>query len=542
MLPDYNPSPFGLLSRANTWLVGQNFTGTGSATLADASTMPAIFTGGATPTAGNLYGIAIEKSGTEELFLGINKNSITGSVPASALYLSTYTATGQISIGRGNGAGLPNTADILLGSTGNISISGNNSFTSSNSSQSIFSIVPTIAQTSTAGYNALFISPFESTTGSGGKYLINAGTNSAANGAGTHTQLFSVTDTGTTYSSFALLTTRVISGASVVNSSGSSSVYASIGGITSSGPPGTANIGCLVLPAATYTSTAATGSATNAGINCFGIPTLTTSNAWSITNLSTVYIDGAPVAGSGVTASNFYSLFINTGLSVLGGGLTTSTGAPGQANFTANGAAGGLLSNTTTPSLLFGGATNVSVRVLANGQSSSILIANVSYTNFIVGAVPITTAASGTHAWISNTVINGLGTVTAGGAAVTNTASLYVAANTATIGTNNYGLACAASIDSVIAQTTLNGTTAGTIVWSQPFQGSSYKKFVAVAAAYENDTLGNQTITFTKPFASTPVVVGNSTGLTISVSTTTLTITAPNVVTTYSGTIIIEGV
>lgn len=100
-------------------------TGTGSSTLADASTMPALFTGGASPTAGNLYGIAILKTGTQELLLGINKNTTTGSVPANSLYLSTSTTSGLISIGRGNGAGLPNTMDIGIGSTGIVTIAQN---------------------------------------------------------------------------------------------------------------------------------------------------------------------------------------------------------------------------------------------------------------------------------------------------------------------------------------------------------------------------------------------------------------------------------
>lgn len=56
--------------------------------------------------------------------------------------------------------------------------------------------VPTINQTGSAGYRSLFISPFEQSTGSGAKLLIDAGTNSAANGRGTHTSKFSVDNLG----------------------------------------------------------------------------------------------------------------------------------------------------------------------------------------------------------------------------------------------------------------------------------------------------------------------------------------------------------
>jgi hypothetical protein len=66
------------------------------------------------------------------------------------------------------------------------------------SNQQGVSILPTINQSGTAGYRALFISPLETTTGSGNKYLIDAGTNSAASGGGTHTSKFSVSNAGVT--------------------------------------------------------------------------------------------------------------------------------------------------------------------------------------------------------------------------------------------------------------------------------------------------------------------------------------------------------
>jgi hypothetical protein len=92
----------------------------GSSSAADATTQPGIFSGGASPAAGNLIGVVIEKSGSEEVFLGINKNSTTGEYGSNALYLSTYTATGLWGMGRGNGAGLPNYADIQNDSSGNV--------------------------------------------------------------------------------------------------------------------------------------------------------------------------------------------------------------------------------------------------------------------------------------------------------------------------------------------------------------------------------------------------------------------------------------
>ncbi len=62
-----------------------------------------------------------------------------------------------------------------------------------------FGIFPTINQTGTAGYSTLYIAPYEQSVGSGNKVLIDAGTNSAANGGGTHSSKFSVDNKGNTF-------------------------------------------------------------------------------------------------------------------------------------------------------------------------------------------------------------------------------------------------------------------------------------------------------------------------------------------------------
>ncbi len=88
---------------------------------------------------------------------------------------------------------------------------------------------------------------------------------------------------------------------------------------------------------------------------------------------------------------------------------------------------------------------------------------------------------------------------------------------------------------------TLTGTTSGTIVSSMPEQGIA-KKFVAFASGYENDTTTAQTITFPTAFVNSPIITSNTTGLSLTVSTTALTITAPDNTTSYSGVIIVEGI
>jgi len=73
-------------------------------------------------------------------------------------------------------------------------------------------------------------------------------------------------------------------------------------------------------------------------------------------------------------------------------------------------------------------------------------------------------------------------------------------------------------------QNTLTGTSAGSIVWSQPMQGSALKLVILYANGYENTTTTAQSITFTKAFTNTPAVLVNTTGMTITVSTTGVTL------------------
>jgi len=91
-----------------------------------------------------------------------------------------------------------------------------------------------------------------------------------------------------------------------------------------------------------------------------------------------------------------------------------------------------------------------------------------------------------------------------------------------------------------VGQTELTGTTAGSIVYSMPYQGTIYKKFIAYASGYENDTTTAQTISFPVAFTNTPYVVTSPSGLISSATTTGITL-ASGTTTTYTGWVIIEG-
>ncbi len=73
-------------------------------------------------TAGNLYYASVDKNGTDALLYGVNKNTTTGSIPSNGIFLSTYTSSGTISIGRGAGTGLPSNQDIGIDASGNVGL------------------------------------------------------------------------------------------------------------------------------------------------------------------------------------------------------------------------------------------------------------------------------------------------------------------------------------------------------------------------------------------------------------------------------------
>lgn len=90
-------------------------------------------------------------------------------------------------------------------------------------------------------------------------------------------------------------------------------------------------------------------------------------------------------------------------------------------------------------------------------------------------------------------------------------------------------------------RTILNGPTSGYVWYVIPDFQQGYKKYIFIFDSYENDTTTNQVVNFPLPFRNLTVLTENSTGLTISATTSGITITTPDSTTTYSGIVIVEG-
>ena len=75
----------------------------------------------------------------------------------------------------------------------------------------------------------------------------------------------------------------------------------------------------------TYTATSGTD-ATHGYSNYIGQPTISATNlSVSTTNASTLFIQGQPLAGTNMTITNVYSLYVNSGNVFMGGNLNTNT-------------------------------------------------------------------------------------------------------------------------------------------------------------------------------------------------------------------------
>ena len=157
------------------------------------------------------------------------------------------------------------------------------------------------------------------------------------------------------------------------------------------------------------------------------------------------------------------------------------------------------------------------------------------------GTLTYQTWDTSTSSWVTQWTLNlGTGNITvaqsqtvSGNQTISGTQSVAGAATFSTSITAN-------AVNPSTTVSSFAGTTAGTVYWAMPFQGSGYKKIIVFLDGYENDTTTAQTITYPTAFTRSPNLYnpGNVPG--VATTTTTLSID-PDTTTAYTAWIIAEG-
>jgi len=178
-----------------------------------------------------------------------------------------------------------------------------------------------------------------------------------------------------------------------------------------------------------------------------------------------------------------------------------------------------------------GNSGSINVYDGAGGNGTHITSANITLGDAnLPGQLAITDTGGNINTTLTNAnVLLGLAGHTTGSINLKGTTSGNVTfTTTAAAGTGSFTFNA--------TDTTVNGSTSGTLDWIQTEQGTYEKKVVIGFTSYVD---AGTTITYTTPFSFTPVITGNNTGLTISTISKTQVVIPASV--SASGTVVIEG-
>jgi hypothetical protein len=159
------------------------------------------------------------------------------------------------------------------------------------------------------------------TTGSQGSIFIQAAENWTSTARGTNITFNVTPNTTTTNTAFAILSN--LGNFNVGNGSAQNSRLSIIGTRTAAYfSNGGVNFTAYDN---TFTDSSSTGTVATARSFVLGIPTFAASSATTYTNASNLYIASAPVAGTNVTLTNTYAVYVASGNSIFGGHLLNLT-------------------------------------------------------------------------------------------------------------------------------------------------------------------------------------------------------------------------
>jgi len=213
--------------------------------------------------------------------------------------------------------------------------------------------------------------------------------------------------------------------------------------------------------------------------------------------------DAAPAISQAITPTW-------TGLHAFTGGMATATGFT-STNFHASGGNGS--TNTGSGSALFGGASQITYRVLGNAAVTFTVPANNSYANWETAGGPVTTNSTGTHQVLAEHVINPIPTITNGGAAVGEIPTLYIngAFSGSYSGASIYALHVAGSSAASKIDGTLNVATSATTPSLTSTGSFNITPTIISASTYTMSvTASNLVFTGTNSTWTLPPVSGNT--------------------------------